>query len=106
MKKTIDKHDFIEEFKAYGRMDGYSFDGLTAIFGYLEEMESDTGEEMELDVIAICCDFSEYDEDGLKSDYGYIMDESEECEIEELISELRDRTTVVEFEGGWIIQAF
>lgn len=34
---------------------------LEALFEFFEELEDETGELVELDVIAICCDFTEYD---------------------------------------------
>lgn len=80
MKKTIDKYDFIQEFDNFGRKSQYSVSGLEALFEYLE----DNNTEMELDVIALCCEYSDYDEDGLRTDYGYLMDD-ESYEIEDLI---------------------
>ena len=43
------------------RPDNFSYEGLTALYDYLTELEEDLGEEMELDVIAICCEFTEYE---------------------------------------------
>ena len=43
------------------RLHGWTEDGLRALFQYIEEMESDLGEEMELDVIAFDCEFTEFD---------------------------------------------
>jgi len=54
MKKTINLEDFVNEFRAI-RPQNFSYEGLEKIFDYLEEANSD----MELDVIAICCDFSQ-----------------------------------------------
>jgi hypothetical protein len=81
-------------------------------------LEDDTGEEMELDVIALCCDFAEYRVEELMDEYGYLMDD-EECirngkgrlidadsVLEILLDKLNGRTTVIEFDGGYIIQAF
>ena len=61
MKQTIDVHDFRDAFGACNRADNFSYEGLGALFDYLEQLEEDIGEEMELDVIAICCDFTEWD---------------------------------------------
>ena len=58
MIRTINRYDFIDAFKKMGRENNFSYDGLTALFDYLEEVESCTAE-MELDVVAICCDFQE-----------------------------------------------
>jgi hypothetical protein len=37
----------------------FSYEALNLIYEYLESIEEDTGEPIELDVIAICCDYSE-----------------------------------------------
>lgn len=96
MKQTINVNDFINAFRTYGRMDNFSVPGLKVLFEYLEGLEEDTGEEMELDVISLCCDyFEERIESVLK-----------EREMENL-DELRDHTTVLEVDEETIIyQAF
>lgn len=59
MKQTITKSMFRDAFQAANRGENFSYEGLGHIFDYLEEYEESTGEELELDVIAICCDFNE-----------------------------------------------
>jgi hypothetical protein len=61
MKTSVSKSDFIREFNDYGRVSNFGIDGLEALYDYLTELEDDTGEELELDVIALCCDFNRYD---------------------------------------------
>jgi len=60
MKRTVNMYDFERAFKDFDR-DNFSYDGLKALFEYLEEYEDGTGEEVELDVIALCCEYMEYD---------------------------------------------
>ena len=60
MKTTVNVFDFVDAFKQI-RPDNFSYDGLTILFCYLEEWETSAGEEVDLDVIALCCDFSESD---------------------------------------------
>ena len=98
MKRTVDLHEFRESFKRMGRENQFSYDGLGALFNHLEEIERDTGEEVELDVIALCCDFMEYDSlEALKEDYQDI----------ETMDDLNDRTFVIPIEGDcFIIQQF
>ena len=60
MKQTVTKSEFTAAFHNANRGDNFSHAGLCALYGYLTELESDIGEEYELDVIALCCDFSEY----------------------------------------------
>ena len=59
MKKTIDFADFQQAFKDMGRENNFSPDGLRVLFDYLEGYEDATGEQIELDVIALCCDYQE-----------------------------------------------
>lgn len=99
MKQTIDVYDFIDAFRTYDRMDNFSIDGLHALFNYLEEYEEDTREQIELDVISLCCDFSEYaDLKGLRENYPEI----------ESIDDLMDYTTFISIPNSdsFIIQDF
>ena len=64
MKQTINLYDFRTAF-AQMRPENFSYDGLKVLFEYLEELELSSGEEMELDVIGICCDFSEIELDDV-----------------------------------------
>ena len=58
MFKTINVYDFRDEFKAMGRGDQFTYDGLQVLFDHLTDYEF-CGEPYELDVIALCCDFAE-----------------------------------------------
>jgi hypothetical protein len=60
MKQTISANQFVDAFQSL-RPDNFSYEGLQALYNYLEEYEESTGEEMELDVIALCCDFTEWE---------------------------------------------
>ena len=60
MKQSINEYDFRNAFIKL-RPDNFTYEGLTALYNHLEDLEQDTGQEIELDVIALCCDFSEYE---------------------------------------------
>ena len=88
---------------------GWSYAGARALVEYLEVLEDDTGEEIEFDAVALRCDFSEYpnareaaEEYGWEPDEDADSDDAEEAALEWL----NDRTTVIEFSGGVIIQQF
>jgi len=68
MKTTVSVYDFRDAFQKI-RPDNFSYEGLGALFEYLEECEADVGEEYELDVIAICCDFSEDTPESIAENY-------------------------------------
>lgn len=85
--------------------------GAFALVEYLEEIEDSTGEEIEFDRVAIRCDFSEYDSpQEAAEDYGWkpdshIEEDGSECDADAL-QWLESRTSVIEFDGGVIIQNF
>ena len=61
MKKTVNFNDFENAFENMNRADQFTSTGLRALFDYLEQFEEETGNEVELDVIALCCEFTEYE---------------------------------------------
>ena len=105
MKQTINKYQFRDAFLNSER-DYYSYAGYEALFDFLEEVDPD----FELDVVAITCDFTEYESAvECMEDLGHktpkFNDNDEEVE-EQAIEWLRENTCVIEFTGGIIIQAF
>jgi len=99
MKQTVTQYDFTEAFRQT-RPENFSYAGLKALFDYLEELETDTGEEIELDVIALCSDYSEYaDLEEFRKDYDGDY---------ETIEDVEEQTTVIRIKGGdgFIIQNF
>ena len=58
MKTTVNEFEFIEAFRRYNRFDQFGATALRSLFSYLEDLEDDTGEEIELDVIDLCCNYS------------------------------------------------
>jgi hypothetical protein len=102
MKTTVTSYQFVEAFRAAGRESQFTRAALFALFDYLEQWESDCDSELELDPIAICCDFSEH-ETGIDAAKEYGEEFSDE---DEALEWLRDQTIVIGFDGGIIIQQF
>lgn len=104
MKQEISVYDFERAFKDMNR-DYYSYEGYKALFDYYDEIEG-----FELDVIAICCEVSEYDKEELLNDYKYLLDSDdhkeyygedwEEYYTHDLVKELQNHTTVVTLDNG------
>ena len=61
MHTTVDSFMFVDAFRRMDRENNFSRPALFALFDYLEEYEQETGEEIELYVIALCCEFTEYE---------------------------------------------
>ena len=101
--KTVNFNDFLEEFRNYGREDQFSYEGKKALYDYLNDLSKDIGENIELDIIGICCDFTEYG--SLKefvNDYSYTIGE----DIND-IEDIRYYTTVIPIDSqSFIIQSF
>ncbi len=98
MKRTINFSEFTDAFTAI-RPNNFSYDGLKALYEYLEEWEESGCGEVELDVIALCCEFTEYENlEELQDNYSDI----------DSMEELQERTTVITIEGSdrFIIQDF
>ena len=104
MKQTINEYQFKDAFQKC-RPENFSYEGLTALYEYLEDYEEDTGQEIELDVIGLCCDFTEYDslEEFQKEYYDEEIGDSYDD-----IEEIEEETLVIRIEGteGFIIQVF
>ena len=96
--KTVNEHEFVNEFRAYERED-FTHEALVALFEYLEDYSRDTDEPFELDVIGLCCEFTEY------ADFEEIQETYSSTELYSL-DDLRGRTIVIEFKYGIIIQDF
>lgn len=100
MIKRISESDFRSEFAYMGRHENFSYNGLNSLYGYLNDCYTEE-DPFELDVIALCVQFTEYDS-------------LEEC-LQEIgnddiktLEDLQDHTIVIEIEGteGIIISEF
>lgn len=94
MKTTINESEFRQAFSNYNRADNFSYEALGLIFDYLEQLEEDTGEEIELDVIAICCEYAEADAQTIADYYNIDLEDDEEIE-EAVMDYLNDNTQVI-----------
>lgn len=91
----------------------WTYAGALALVEYLEEYEESTGEELELDVVAIRCDYAQYDnltafafeygDDQLSADIADMDDDDRDDAIRRYIEE---NGTLIEFDGGVIVSSF
>ena len=109
MKTTVSLYDFREAFRTCGRAEQFSYEGLEVLFDYLEQYEDETGEELELDVIALCCDFYEDTVGAIADNYSIdLTDCEDEDEQAEVVREyLEDNGAFVgAVTGGFVYRAF
>jgi hypothetical protein len=114
MKQTLMTYQIVDAL--YRNKDnGFSYEGAKALADYLDRLEEDIGEEMELDVVAIRCEYTEYknyqelnDEYNLIDfDKEYQDDDLDDDDKDDLIkAEVENNTSVIEFDGGIIIQNY
>ena len=91
MKQSITRSDFVGWFwgsDTYKR--NFSYEGLNSLFDYLEQFEEDIGKEMEFDPVAICCEYSEYENlEEIKNNYDCI----------ENYEDLENNTSIIKIEN-------
>ena len=101
MKQIITVESFMQAFHAYSRYDQFGYQALKVLFEYFEEVNPD----MELDVIAICCDYSH--DKVMEIANNYHIDLSDCAEAEDRVNTVREwlyeNTTVVgETDAGFV----
>ncbi len=122
--EILDENLFKSRFEDYKRVVGsddeqggnFTYEGLRALFEYLEDLSEGTEQNIELDVIALCCDYSEYrDLNEYLTDYSNQHSKRKEFDTEEefkqvIEEEISEKTTLIKFnedlDEGFIIQNF
>jgi len=125
IKQTINFSHFCDAFWDTYK-NNFSYNGKKALFDYLEEYSESVWEDVDLDTVALCCDYTEYDtaweameayqsedmpvvdlqeysdtHNGEGMDLVEIQEEQEKMALEWL----QERTIVIEVEGGGVIIA-
>jgi hypothetical protein len=110
MKQSVNFSAFVDAFHAYNRYDSFGYDGLRVIFDYLEDYEEQTGGEIELDVIAICCDYSLEHYTDIASNYSIDLSDADgdtDAEEQIVMDYLNDNTMVLgQCTDGIVYQVF
>ena len=91
--QTIDNaSQFRDQFHRGWRGDQFSYEALGLLFDYL----NDCGSDVELDVVAVCCEFSEDMAESIADNYSIDTEGLNEAEIESAVRDyLDDNTSVV-----------
>jgi hypothetical protein len=97
MKTTITLNQFRQAFVDAGRCDQFTYNGLRILFDYFEQLEDETGEEIELGVIAICCDYSEDTPEDIAKAYNIDLSncKNDEEKMQAVIDYLNIKTSVI-----------
>ena len=96
MYQSINRSEFHSSFHRMDRGTQFSYDALDLLFDYFEEIETEDNP-IELDVIAICCDYSEDTYDNIARNYS--IEDLEDLSIEDkkqaIEDFLNDRTILI-----------
>jgi len=107
MKTRVTLDDFMQAFKDRGRESQFSRPALYGLFNYLERYEQDTGEEIELDVIALCCDYTEMEYSDISHEYRIDVSDCEDVEEarERVLDHLGNHSQVVWYDDDTVLFA-
>lgn len=123
MKKTLTTYEIAHELLQDTNA-AWTYAGAFALAEHFEQLEEETGEEMELDIVAIRCDFTEYanleewagihfrshvdavNELGLTIGDGGALEESSEEQDEAIRDFIQENGRLLEFDGGIIVSSF
>ena len=90
MQTTLTFSAFCDAFRDMGRNGNFSYAAKRELFDYLEDVAPD----MELDVIALCCEYYESDLDSIIDDYNIDVSEAEDDdEKAEIVEEYLEENT-------------
>ena len=104
MKLTIENaSQFRDEFRQCGRADQFSYEALGLLFDYLEDVDND----YDLDVISLCCEYSEDSIEQIAESYGLELpdDETEEEHHAAVRAYLEAHTFVIGITPSGIVYA-
>ena len=103
MITTISENEFINAFQqSETRKDQFSYYALKALYEYYNELEDDLGEQIEFDLLAMCCEWTEYES----------FEEIQEVYTDiKSLEDLRDNTTVIPLKSvfdcsGYLVQNY
>jgi hypothetical protein len=95
MIQTVNNTDFHNAFNAMDRGNQFSYEALNMLFNYFEEFDP----EMELDVISICCSYSEMTFEDVMTSYDVentdLLDLDDEKVVKQLVMSYLEENTMV-----------
>ena len=104
--------DFCNAFRNHDRDNQFSYEGKRALFDYLEAYEEDIGAHLELDVISLCCYYTEagYTEIAEMYDLTYVdpdIENDSPSHPDYVRAHLEDHTVIAgEVPGGFVFANF
>lgn len=94
MKTTINLFDFQRAFLEL-RPDNFTREALELLYEYFEEIEESTGDDLEIDVIGVCCEFYEDTIEDVIAAYSYKVDVNNDDIKGQVLDFLADKGALV-----------
>lgn len=86
MYKQINFYDFEKAFISMGRETQFTYIGKKELFDWLECLEDNQNKGIELDIISLCCEFTEYESiKEFQKDYGIEYKTIEDIEYNTIV---------------------
>ena len=107
MKLMVTDSEFVNRFDEIDRSNNFTHWGRIALFEYLEALEENCGVEIEFDPIALCCEYTQYEDLAeLNEVYGKDFKDLEEVGEYTTVIEVSalDAKTWEYVDGGFIVQ--
>jgi hypothetical protein len=82
----LSENEFIDLFDEHNRSENFNWEARKALFDHLESVSEDIGENLTVDIIALCCDFKQLNKDEVADQLG---------PDGEIIAKLHDGTVLV-----------
>jgi hypothetical protein len=97
--QTVTFSQFCDAFTNLDRQDQFSYAGKKALFNFIESYSEESGKPVELDVIALCCEYQESTLDEIIESYATDIDEEDHVEdtdgyYQAVLEWLNDQTMV------------
>jgi|TARA_R100000084_G_C4571304_1_gene109367 lysozyme family protein len=74
----------------------FSYEGLETLYNYLWELSEDTGEDIEMDIVAFSCEFAEYNSiEEFQEDYSREYETIEDIEEQTTVIKLKNKTSFI-----------
>lgn len=98
MIQTVNFTRFCDSFSDSYK-NNFTYKGKRALFDYLESIEQDTGTPIELDPIALCCEYTQFDD---------LADYHSQYDPLDTIEDIQNKTQYIPIENseGFIILAY
>lgn len=92
---TLSMSNFVDRIRKI-RPENFTYDGLEALYAYLENLSEDTGQDIEFDPIGLCCEYAEYKNLAeLQQNYEHI-DSMEDLEAETLVIMINEESLIIQ----------